>query len=95
MLGYQRGKHVQHPNFSLLQVENVSSKKDATFYLGKRVAYVYHGKKKVNGSALKVIWGKIVRSHGNSGVVRAKFRRNLPSTAFGQAARVMLYPSTI
>lgn len=35
VLGHKRGKRNTHPNTSLLQIEGVSNKEDAQFYLGK------------------------------------------------------------
>lgn len=94
-LSYQRGKRNTNPNTSLVQIEGVSSSKDTTFYLGKRVAFVYRAKTLRQGSKIRVIWGKVTRPHGNSGLVRAKFRKNLPPTSFGASLRVMLYPSNV
>jgi large subunit ribosomal protein L35Ae len=57
------------------------------YYLGKKVAYVYKTKK-----AARVIWGKVTKSHGNTGSVRAIFKSNLPGQALGKTIRVMLFP---
>jgi hypothetical protein len=35
-----------------------------SFYLGKRVAYVYRAQKEVRGTKIRVIWGKVTRPHG-------------------------------
>merc|ERR1711869_109610 len=94
-LGYKRSKANQHTNMALLKLEHVECTKDATWYLGKRVAYVYKAKTEKQGGKFRCIWGKVVRPHGTSGVVRAKFQKNLPPAAMGGKVRVILYPSSI
>ncbi|PPQ63042.1 hypothetical protein CVT24_005988 [Panaeolus cyanescens] len=95
ILGHKRAKRNSRPNTSLLQIEGVATKEEAQFYLGKRVAFVYKAKREIQGSKVRVIWGRVTRPHGSSGVVKSKFRANLPPRAFGASVRVMLYPSTI
>lgn len=94
-ISYQRSKRVVNPNVSLVKIEGVSNPDEAKFYVGKRVAYVYRAEKEIRGSKVRVMWGKISRTHGNSGVVRARFRHNLPAKTFGSSVRIMLYPSNI
>src|SRR5271156_916324 len=65
------------------------------FYFGKKVAFVYRASKERQGSKIRVIWGKVTRPHGNSGVVRAKFRHNLPPKSFGASVGVMPYRSSM
>eukprot|EP01089_Gocevia_fonbrunei_P000621 TRINITY_DN1061_c0_g1_i1.p1 TRINITY_DN1061_c0_g1~~TRINITY_DN1061_c0_g1_i1.p1 ORF type:complete len:116 (+),score=18.96 TRINITY_DN1061_c0_g1_i1:81-428(+) len=93
--GYTRSRENLKPTSSLITIEGVKTTEDARFYLGKRVAYVYRAKKTINETKVRVIWGKVTRPHGNSGVVRAKFRTNLPPKAMGASVRVFLYPSRI
>lgn len=79
----------------MVKIEGVDDSESATFYLGKKIAYVFRAHREIRGTKIRVIWGKITRPHGSSGVVRAQFRRNLPPKSFGASVRVMLYPSSI
>lgn len=64
VLGYTRGKRNQKPNVSLIQVEGAADLKEARWYVGKRVAYVYKAQREINGSKTRIIWGVVRRPHG-------------------------------
>ncbi|KAK9857942.1 hypothetical protein WJX84_005625 [Apatococcus fuscideae] len=95
ILGYRRSKSDQYTNVSLIKIHGCESKAEVDFYLGKRIAYIYKAKTVRKGTRFRVIWGKVARPHGNIGVIRAKFRKNLPCQSLGGRVRVMLYPSSI
>ena len=89
-VSFRRSRHILNTNQALLKIQGVESKEEAKFYVGKKVASIIKkdGQETIN-------WGTITLEHGNSGVVRAKFERNLPPQMLGKQVRVMLFPSTI
>ncbi|GET86420.1 ribosomal protein l35a, putative [Leishmania tarentolae] len=106
LAGYTRGLHGQTKQTALIRVENVNTREDATWYVGKRACYVYHGKKvkrcvrwskaPARRSTTRALWGRVTRPHGNSGMMRVKFNgASVPASAIGRRIRVYLYPSQI
>jgi large subunit ribosomal protein L35Ae len=88
---FRRNKRTINSTQALLKIDGVHSREEAQFYVSKKVAAPQKGKDKT----LPPNWGTITHVHGNSGVVRAKFNRNLPPIFLGTQVQVFLFPSTI
>lgn len=57
ILGYKRGQRVTEHNVSLVKIEGVLTNKDARYYQGKRVAYVYKAKRATKNKVWLYITG--------------------------------------
>merc|ERR1712023_60712 len=78
VMGYKRSLRGQSTHTNLIKIQGVDDTASTDFYCGKKVLYMYRAKTMKNDSYMRTIWGKVTRSHGTSGVVRAKFASNLP-----------------
>ncbi|MFH0970264.1 MAG: 50S ribosomal protein L35ae [Candidatus Diapherotrites archaeon] len=77
---YRRGKNTQHPTQYVVEVEGIDSRAKAHSLAGKKVTW--------KSVANKVITGKIMAAHGNSGAVRVKFDKGLPGQAIGGSVTI-------
>lgn len=85
-VSHKRGQRKVYPTHSLLRIENVNTRADAEFFLGNGVVSQYE----VDGNKMENR-GRICRLHGNSGVLAAKFEKNLPPKSIGEEVFVKLY----
>lgn len=70
---FRRGRKTVHERHFLIELDGVSSKKDAEKFVGKHVKWT--------SPAGKIIEGKIAATHGIKGIVRAIFEKGLPGQA--------------
>ena len=89
--GFKRSRMNQDPNQALVHIEGCQDKTGAKFYLGKKVVLVRKAQTQHQNSRYRTIWGRVIGTHGSNGVVRAKFRHNLPPESIGSRLRVLLY----
>jgi large subunit ribosomal protein L35Ae len=72
---YRRGRIKQNTNQVLILFDEIDTRDAAATLIGKKVKWT--------SESGREFLGKVLGIHGNSGVVRAKFRTNLPGQAIG------------
>ncbi|KAG5859533.1 ribosomal protein L35Ae [Encephalitozoon hellem] len=86
-VSFKRGQRRLHPRYALLKINNVTSKGEASDYVGNGVVCYKKNKK----GETRVVHGVVTRIHGNSGAVRARFTRNLDPKMLGTYVFIKLY----
>ena len=83
VIGYRRGGNRQINKHMLLKFPNFDSDKKAAQLIGRIISWTSPGKKE------KKLRGKIVKTHGRNGVVRAIFKKGLPGQAIGTEVKIV------
>lgn len=81
IVNYRIGPKTQKSKECIIQFVHGKSVSEASQLIGRKVAWK-SGKDK--------IIGKIVDTHGNKGLVRARFRRGLPGQALGTTVELIV-----
>ncbi len=79
---YKRGRHTVHQKHCILVFSSIKTRKEANKLIGRTVVWV--------SSTGKDLKGVITRAHGNSGAVRAHFKKaGVPGQALGQKVKII------
>jgi len=79
---YRRGRHTVHPKQCILIFPNIKTRKEANKLIGRIVIWT-----SPTGKDLR---GLITRAHGNSGAVRAHFKKaGVPGQALGTKVKIV------
>ncbi len=79
---YKQGRHTIHLKHCIIVFPNVKTRKEANKLIGRTVVWV--------SSTGKELKGIISRAHGNSGAVRAHFKKaGVPGQALGTKVKII------
>lgn len=53
-----------HPESIRASISKFGTDGLSSFYLGKKVAFVYRGQNEKRGTKIRVVWGRVTRPHG-------------------------------
>ncbi|OAG31361.1 large subunit ribosomal protein L35Ae [Nematocida displodere] len=91
-ISFKRSQRTTHPRYALIRIDEVTSKEQAEKYIGNAVEmYIPKTKVQQNGFKERTVTGYIHRVHGNSGVLRARFEKNLCPKFIGSFVYVKMY----
>ena len=77
---YKQGRHTIHLKHCIIVFPNIKNRKEANKLIGRTVVWI--------SSTGKELKGIITRAHGNSGAIRAHFKKaGVPGQALGTKIR--------
>jgi large subunit ribosomal protein L35Ae len=95
-ISYKRSQRRVYLRYALLRIEGVTTRDQAEKYIGRAVEmYIAKEKAQPSGYKERVVKGYIHKTHGSSGVVRARFKKNLSPYFLGTKVYVRLYKANL
>jgi len=79
---YKQGRHTLHPKHCIIVFPKIKNRKEANKLIGRTVVWI--------SSTGKELKGTITRAHGNSGAIRAHFKKaGVPGQALGTKVKII------
>lgn len=79
---YKQGRHTVHPKHCIIVFADINTRKQANKLIGRTIVWT--------SSTGKELRGNITRAHGNSGAVRAHFKKaGVPGQALGTKIKII------
>ena len=79
---YRQSRHTIHLKHCIIVFPNITTRKEANKLIGRTVVWV--------SSTGKQLKGTITRAHGNSGAIRAHFKKaGVPGQALGTKVKII------
>jgi len=79
---YKQGRHTIHLKHCIIVFPNIKNRKEANKLIGRTVVWI--------SSTGKELKGTITRAHGNSGAIRAHFKKaGVPGQALGTKVKII------
>ena len=81
VLSFRRGRRTARTNQIIVEVPNITSRKAAARFIGKKVVWETPGGKRLKGV--------VTAPHGNRGRLRIRFERGLPGQIIGEKVEIL------
>lgn len=81
ILNYIRSPDNQKNKFMAIKIQGIDSDKEAARFIGRSVIWQTVSEKKLKG--------KIIKTHGKNGIVKARFEKGLPGQVIGKEIKLV------
>ena len=80
-VNFRQGMFRQYPHNILIRIPGIDSSSSAAKYIGRKVVWRSESGKK--------LVGKVVKTHGQNGVLLSRFKKSLPGQAIGSSIEII------
>lgn len=80
IVSFRRGRHTQYKNQMIIKVNTIDTKEKAKSLIGKKITWITPLKKEIKGI--------VTNTHGNKGLIRARFEKGMPGQSLLKKVKI-------